>query len=262
LLLFGGDPGPNSNDVLPSLADSASILDVDDQTDPNWILEQQSWANEPSRRMHHSASSTGGKIWITGGEKVDGSNSAISQHEVFNPQSPTFTQLPSANGPPDIYGHTSIVLLNGSLVVFGGYSQSLASMIPFSTIWMLDTTSTNLQWVSLPVDTTNLPTPRRGFAAALLDSGMIIIHGGADAILQTTYSDGWILDTTRNPMVWSEVGQLSQLGARRDHMAVAIGTNVLFAFGTTSDVLFSFSIPYLVHRVQQQWASSCGLIVV
>jgi hypothetical protein len=235
LLLFGGEPGPNSGTVLSTLPDSADILDVYDQINPQWTVEPQSWANEPARRMYHSASSTGGKIWITGGEKADGSNDAISDHEVFDPSIPTFTQLPSVNGPPDIYGHASIVLSNGSLIVFGGYTQSLASMNALSTIWLLDTTASNLQWTLLSVANTTLPTPRRGFAAALLETGMVIIHGGADATLETTYSDGWILDTTQNPMVWSAVPQLSQLGSRRDHLAVATGQGVLFAFGYGSN---------------------------
>jgi hypothetical protein len=150
---------------------------------------------------------------------------------VFDPYAPSFSSLPSTNGPFDIYGHASIVLPNGSLILFGGYSQSMASMIPLSSIWMLNTTSNSAQWTSLSVENTSLPPPRRGFAATIIDGGKVVIHGGADALLQTTYSDGWILDTTQNPMTWTAVQQLSQLGARRDHLAVAVGKTVLFAFG-------------------------------
>ena len=210
------------------------MLDVEDHDSPSWVNESQGWANEPSRRVFHSASSSGGKVFITGGQKADGSQTALSQHEVFDYTGPTFTPLPTANGPPDLYGHTSLVLRNGSLLVFGGYSQSQGTLLPFSTIWILDTWADTFAWSTVRVDSTTLPTGRRGFAAVVLSDDRILIHGGSDADLQTTYSDGWILDTTKDPMVWTQVDSLSALGPRRDQMVVAIGSVVIFGFGGSS----------------------------
>ncbi|KAF9647994.1 hypothetical protein BDM02DRAFT_3097215, partial [Thelephora ganbajun] len=231
MLMFGGQPDPNSNIVLPDRPDSAWTLDVENRDNPSWLNEPKGWANEPSRRIFHSASSSGGKVFITGGQKADGSQIALSQHEVYDYKGPTFTTLPTADGPPDLYGHTSLVLRNGSLLVFGGYSQSQGTLLPFSTIWILDTWADTFTWSLAHVDNTTLPPARRNFAAVVLSDDRILIHGGSDAVLQTTYSDGWILDTTKDPMVWSHVYQLSALGARRDHMAVAMGSVVIFAFG-------------------------------
>lgn len=170
-------------------------------------------------------------MFITGGEKADGSQIALSAHEVFDYTNPSFDSLPSTNGPPDLYGHTSLVLRNGSLVVFGGYSQSQSALLPFSTIWTTNTLADTCKWSLIRIDNTTLPSARRNFAAVVLADGRILIHGGSDAVLQTTYGDGWILDTTRNPMVWSQVDSLSPLGARRDHMAVAVGSVLMFGFG-------------------------------
>ncbi|KAF9779020.1 hypothetical protein BJ322DRAFT_1113881 [Thelephora terrestris] len=231
MLLFGGQPDPNSNIVLPDIPDSAWTLNVQDSTSPSWVDEPQGWASEPSRRIYHSASSSGGKVFIIGGQKADGSQTAISQHESFDYSVPSFTALPTLNAPPDIYGHTSLVLWNGTLLVFGGYSQSQDTLLSFSTIWTLDTWADTLTWSFARIDNTTLPLARRNFAAVVLSDGRILIHGGSDAVLQTTYSDGWILDTTKDPMVWSQVGPLSTLGPRRDHMAVAIGPVVIFGFG-------------------------------
>lgn len=231
LLLFGGDPGPNSGTAVMTGSDSAALLNIFDRATPVWTSETASWANEPMRRIHHSASSTDGKLWIVGGEKDDGSNTALSDHYVFDPAGPTFTQLPSTSGPPDLFGHASIVLSDGRLLVFGGYSQSMAGLIPFSTVWVLDTTQTTLSWTSLSISSSSLPTPRRAFACVLLDGGKILIQGGADAALQNVYSDGWVLDTTQNPMVWSSVASLSQLGPRYDHFAICIDSQVIFGFG-------------------------------
>ena len=231
MLVFGGQPDPNSNIVLPDRPDSVWILNVQDNDSPSWVNESEGWANEPSRRIFHSASSSGGKVFIAGGQKADGSQTALNTHEIFDYTGPTFAALPTANGPPDLYGHTSLVLHNGSLLVFGGYSQSQNTLLPFSTIWILDTWADTFTWSSARIDTTTLPSARRNFAAVVLSDGRILIHGGSDAALQTTYSDGWILDTTKDPMVWIQVDSLSALGQRRDHMVVAIGSVLIFGFG-------------------------------
>ncbi|OBZ72505.1 hypothetical protein A0H81_07623 [Grifola frondosa] len=127
MLLFGGDAGPNGPIADPEEADSAALLDVSNRTDPAWTLESQSWAGEPLRRIYHSASSTGGKIWL---------------RTLVRPAA-------SANGPPDLYGHASAVLPNGTLIVFGGYSPSQSALLPLSTIWSLDTTQSTLTWATL-----------------------------------------------------------------------------------------------------------------
>ncbi|KAK7690503.1 hypothetical protein QCA50_005601 [Cerrena zonata] len=234
ILLFGGDPGPNSPVNLPVQSDSAALLNVGSQQ-PTWTFETSSWANEPLRRIYHSSSSSKGKVWIVGGSKADGSDAAFSEHYVFDPDTPSFTQLSSNNAPSDIYGHQSVVLPNGWLLVLGGYLPSQRALVPFTDIWAIDTANPNNGWTTLEVSSANLPPPRRGFAAATLDSGRILIHGGADAELQQTFNDGWILDLTQRPVVWSPVDTLSQLGARKDHFAVALGQVVFFGFGYGSN---------------------------
>ena len=69
------------------------------------------------------------------------------------------------------------------------------------------------------------------FAAALLDNGGILIHGGSDSSLETNFADGWILDTSQSTMNWTQIEALSQLGALRDHFAASQGDLVLFGFG-------------------------------
>ncbi|KAI0649392.1 hypothetical protein C8Q79DRAFT_999177 [Trametes meyenii] len=258
LLLFGGDAGPNGPIADPEKADSAALLNVANRASPVWTLESQSWANEPLRRIYHSASSTGGKIWLTGGEKADGSGNAFSDHYIYDPTSPSFTQLPTTNGPPDILGHTSLILPDRRLIVFGGYSPSQSALLPFSTVWSLDTTQSSLSWTTLSVSTANLPSPRRGFASAVLDDGKVIIQGGADAEMQNVFDDGWVLDTTQSPMAWSSLAALSELGPRRDHFAVALGSEVLFGFGAYNPVSLPSSRPYLTSpRLRSIRACQC-----
>ncbi|KAH7890564.1 hypothetical protein F5I97DRAFT_47380 [Phlebopus sp. FC_14] len=232
LLLFGGQPGPNSETVLTTLNDSAALLSVSNQSHPSFLTEPQNWASEPMRRMRHSTSSIGGRIWIVGGEKADGSGNAYSDHYVFDPSAAEFNPLPSGNdAPPDIYGHASLVLPDGKLVVLGGCCASCAQLVPMSTVWSLDTTQNTLNWQVLLVSNSSLASPRRDFSAVVLSNGNILIHGGGDAQLETTYSDGWILDTSQIPMVWQNVEVLAQVGPRKDHFAIQTGGLVLFGFG-------------------------------
>ena len=228
--MFGGDGGPNSPIVQPNAADSAILVSLNDQLQPQWIFEPTSWASEPSRRVRHSTSSTSGKIWIVGGEKDDGSGLGYSDHYVFDPNGPSFTQLPSG-GPPDLYGHASVVLSNGSLLIFGGFSPSQSQLIPFTTMWLMDTSQGTLSWSNVSVQSASVPSGRREFAATILSGDRILIHGGSDAQLQTSYSDGWILDTSS--MTWTNISALATLGPRRDHFAVQVGSEVIFGFGSS-----------------------------
>lgn len=243
LLLFGGQPGSNSQTVLTSLNDSAILVSAYDRADPSFFIESQNWGGEPMRRIRHSASSTGGKVWIVGGEKADGSGNGFFDHYLFNPVLQEFVMLPSdGNAPPDIYGHASLILPDGRLLILGGYCASCGELIPLNSVWSLDTTQAILAWDMISVSNYTVPNPRRDFAAVVLATGEILIHGGGDGELQTTYSDGWILNTTQIPMVWQEAQSLQQLGARKDHLAIQCNGQVLFAFGYGSSAPASATV--------------------
>lgn len=232
MLLFGGDPATNSATVLTNRADSSWMLDVYVWSEPSWEQEALAWAGQPTRRIHHSTvTSTSGQVYIIGGEMADGSEIALTEHYVFDPDSQSFTQLPTSNGPSDIIGHSAVILSNGTMLVFGGYSQSQDSLYPFSTIWTLDTTRSTLSWEIITLSATSLPNPRRAFASTCIEGNKVVIQGGSDASYQTTYSDGWILDLSLESPNWVEVDILTQVGARRDHFAVPIGSSVIFGFG-------------------------------
>lgn len=228
-LIFGGNTGPLSSIVLLDNDDSAQLLNVHDPTAPTFVTLPTNWAGEPQRRMRHATASANGVIYIIGGEAADGSGNTFSTHYLFNPSVPTFTQLPTQNSPPGIFGHAVVILFDGRLLVFGGISGG--QLVPFSTVWILDTTKSNLTWTLASIAGSNLPSPRASFAVVLLDDGRILIQGGTDASFQTNVADGWILDPSTNPMTWTAVPALSQVGARRDHFAVNAGGQVFFAFG-------------------------------
>ncbi|CAA7266976.1 unnamed protein product [Cyclocybe aegerita] len=231
VLLFGGQPDANSPIVITDRNDSAALLDVFSRLGPTWSSEPSSWGGEPIRRIRHStATSPDGLVFIFGGEKADGSQNALSDHYYFDPKSLTFNPLPSTNAPPGLYGHVSIMLPDGRILVFGGYCQSRGELLSLGTIWVLE--SKTLAWSVITVDSANLPSPRMSFAAVLISGERIIIHGGSDANLQNNFEDGWVLDTTT--LTWTRIDALSLLGPRRDHCAVFYGGQVIFGFGYTN----------------------------
>jgi hypothetical protein len=230
LLLFGGDPGPNSPS-LPESTDSASLADIMNRLQPSFLCEDASWAGEPLRRIYHRAATVDGKVYITGGLKVDGA-SALGDDWLYDPSGPNFYQLPTDNSPGEIYGHASVVLEDGRILVFGGFSGSSSSLLPLSDIWVLDTTQSSLLWSTLSVASSSLPEPRRNFAFVYIGNGKILIQGGGDATMQSIFSDGWTLDISQSPAVWSQIEALSAVGQRRDHFAVYYGSSVVFGFGT------------------------------
>jgi hypothetical protein len=230
-LIFGGNTGPLSDVVLLNNDDSALLLDVAVHTAPTFLSLPKGWAGEPQRRMRHATASRDGKIYIIGGEAADGSGNTFSTHYILDPSVPAFTELPSANAPPGIFGHAAIILIDGRLLVFGGISRG--QLVPFSTCWLLDTTQSNLTWTLCSIDGSSLPSPRASFAVVLLDDGRILIQGGTNAAFQSNFADGWILDPSRSPMTWTLVPALSQIGPRRDHFAFSAGGQVVFGSGTS-----------------------------
>jgi hypothetical protein len=228
-VIFGGTTGPVSAVVLLNKDDSVELLNVQDPTAPTFLSLPDGWVGEPQRRMRHATASMNGIVYIIGGEAADGSGITFPTHYVFNPSIPAFTQLPTENAPPGLFGHAAIILFDGRLLVFGGISQG--QLVPFSVLWVLDTGQANPTWSQAVIDATNLPLPRASFAVVLLDDGRILIHGGTDANFLLNFADGWILDPFKNPMTWTVVPALSQLGPRRDHFAINAGGQVVFGFG-------------------------------
>ncbi|KAF9485129.1 hypothetical protein BDN70DRAFT_917084 [Pholiota conissans] len=226
--LFGGQLGTTS----ASSSGEAGILDIFSRVSPQWTLNVTTNGTEPPSRMRHTSVTTpNGLVFIFGGERTDGSNMGFSDHFYYDPNAETFTLLPTYNAPLDIFGHASIILSDGRILVFGGFSPSQGNLISFASIWVLDTSQSSFNWTVINTATTAVPSPRVAFAAVLIEDGKILIHGGCDASFQTNINDGWVLDTTQNPMTWTIVDGLSQLGGRRDHFAVHSGGQVIFGFG-------------------------------
>ena len=206
MLSFGGDGG--TIEAVQTQNDSTWLLSVNFASQSiDFTQEPTGWGNQPMRRIHHSSASLsmGGDVYITGGLKDDGSGVTFADVYQFNSTNSAFSTLPSL--PQGLYHHSSILLPNGTLIVLGGVYASPTTgsgvLLPFSTLYVFDTTSTTASWVSLSIGGT-VPFGRRGATVALNNNGTTaFIFGGADAELATVYGDGWELDVAS--CAWQQV---------------------------------------------------------
>jgi hypothetical protein len=213
LLSFGGDAGPSEPTQTQSDSTWYMTLDAGQKT-AEWQRQPSGWGNQPSRRIYHSAVGGGGKVFITGGLRNDGSGIGFAETYTFDPAS-GFTQ--SAPLLRAVYHHGSVLLPNGTLIVLGGVSNSMATGVPaaqsLSTISVLDTTITGGSWTEHPISGTS-PSPRRGMATVLSSDGKeIFVNGGASTTFDEIYSDTWVLNV--ETLQWRQVGQAGVAGRRR-----------------------------------------------
>lgn len=254
-LFFGGDPGPSY--PLSTRNDSAGSMWFNGNS-ATWTTHPENWANEPLRREFHSATSWYNKVFITGGEKADGSGLAFKEPYQYDSGSSQFTQLSSDNGPPDLIGHASLTLSNGTLLVLGGYSNSLSQLQPLSTIYTFNISSNT--WSSFNASGGTVPDGRRNFAAVMLGDSQFLIQGGADGSLANGLSDGFIFDL--NAKTWTNVTALEGVGARWDHTVFAAGSQVFFAFGMFCPFTLKNYHLHMISRIHISWCRVQSALVV
>lgn len=241
ILSFGGDGGPS--EAIQTRPDSVWYLTLDAEgRKANWKRQAEGWGNQPARRIYHSAVGGGGKVYITGGLRNDGSGTSYSEVYEFDPAK-GFTDLPPL--PRATYHHSSFLLPNGTLVVLGGVAIDMATGMPstrlLSTIATLDTGNPSATWAETIIPGV-APQSRRAMASALSEDGKtIFIHGGASTTFTEVYADAWTLDV--ETLAWTEVGQsavrrhvarqeVAGPGGRYDHSAiVAPGGQVIILGG-------------------------------
>lgn len=163
--------------------------------------------------MRHSCAAPigGGKVYITGGQEPDYSE-AFAQSFVFDPATQEFSPLPSL--PVALYGHASVLLANGTLLVFGGIAQvpgGGATLQPLDFAYALDTTAGG-DWQKVAIGGAS-PGGRHGMSASLNTDGTIFIFGGLDNETGPL-NEGWLLDPAA--MQWSQTflgtGRSGKLG--------------------------------------------------
>jgi hypothetical protein len=242
--LFGGDGGPSlaiqtNNDSTWSLqlGPSSSSLPAASLTHSTDVLQ-------PIRKTYSSAAAHNGRVFITGGERADGSQ--LGYDTVYCLSSDrsalVYSQLPSL--PATLVHHASIILANGTLIVIGGWIASSDQYLAFSQAYALDTASPTAEWHPIdlsPSSRDGVPVQRRGHTVTFVEStGTAILFGGVTGGLQgNPLNDIWELEL--NTARWTKVVSPSsstkrataamQPGPRWDHTAVAAGDQILIFGG-------------------------------
>jgi hypothetical protein len=229
LLAFGGDAGPS--EPTQTQSDSAWYMSVNiGERTAEWQRQASGWGSQPSRRIYHSAVGGGGKVYITGGLRNDGSGIGFGETYEFDP-SHGFVEM--APLPRAVYHHGSVLLPNGTIIVLGGVSIDMATGVPaaqtMARISILDTSSPSSTWIEK--STVGIaPSARRGMAIVLSADGKeIYIQGGASTTFDTIFADSWSLNV--ETLEWKQVGitpgsrkvvrqSIPDPGARYDHSAV------------------------------------------
>ncbi len=124
---------------------------------------------------------------------------------------------------PAIFGHASVLLDDGRLIVFGGFSPSAESLNPLSQIWCLNTKTSPMAWSMVATSNTSLPEPRRAFAATLLPKDRVwFMEGAMQVFSAASMMDGFLtlVDRRRNGRNWSHSLELV-LGGTTLHTPLA-----------------------------------------
>ena len=158
VLVAGGDN--NGGSVLAS-------AELYDPATGAWIT---TGSLATGRTDHTATLLPNGKVLVEAGEGSGGS-AALASAELYDPVSGTWTVTGSL-GTARYFGHTATLLLNGQVLVAGGfdplgYLTSAELYDPASGTWTA---------------TASLVTPRTGQTATLLPDGEVLVAGGYDGI--------------------------------------------------------------------------------
>lgn len=206
-LVFGGDGGAGT--PLPTGTDSAWLLSLQGgeggEGAPAFTQQANTWANQPPRRILHSATaSPDGTVYITGGQRNDGSGMILSDAYALPPTSTIFTLLPTL--PRGTAHHISAFLANGTLIMVGGISTAPETGNPalrgMDVIYTLDTKLSPPVWREVPISG-QVPPPRRGAAGAMMADDKLYLLGGTGMSSTEAMGDMWALDLRAGS--WSQV---------------------------------------------------------
>ncbi|ORY28477.1 hypothetical protein BCR39DRAFT_588706 [Naematelia encephala] len=259
-LLFGGDGG--STEAVQTLSDSSWLLSVDSAGTVNLSRQDTGWAAQPMRRIYHSAvqSEDGSVSYIIGGMKDDGSEEVFDEVYAFSTAIPSFATFTSL--PQGLYHHASVMLPNGTIVVFGGVFTSSSTggpaLLPLGTLYAIDTTATNPGWSTLTLGG-SAPNGRRGATAVLDQAGeKVFLFGGGDVALSTAFGDLWVLDL--ETFVWQEISAGDGPSARFDYCLVPVGGDQVIVFGGHTGTSPADPNVYVLDTAIGSWKNSFNMV--
>ncbi|KAJ2777892.1 hypothetical protein GGI15_004361 [Coemansia interrupta] len=123
-------------------------------------------------------------------------------------------------------GHTATMVNDSDMVILGGSDGS--RLVGLNVVYVY--TASQRQW-SRRTATGSIPTARQYHVATVVNSTLIVIHGGANLNLTTAMKDVAVLDT--ETWTWSAPQISNSPEARFAHSASQAGPYMMIAFGRT-----------------------------
>ena len=189
----------------------------------------------PPGRMAHSATLVGNKIAVFGG--WDGSQT-LADFWVFATENNSWLR-PRIGGPTPAprQGHTATLLADGGLMIFGGYSVRDAKALPEYLRNTVELNLAKMEWTRLAISG-ELPTPRYGHRAILLDT-QVVVFGGYNAANKpqrgvdsdVAFPDSLVSLDSRLLEWWRPVAEGRSPGMRYGHTFTPVGDNHFLIFG-------------------------------
>ncbi len=190
---------------------------------PALAANSGTWANtgnmNVSRAGHSATLLLNGQVLVAGGEN---STAGQTSAELYNPTTGKWTLTGSmAIGR---YAHSAVLLSSGEVLVAGGIvSTNIQGIVSYTATAELYNPSTG-QWTT----TGNMSTPRFAHGVALLQSGQVLVAGGANANGLLATAELYEPSTGK----WTETGSLNH--ARSTHATLLPSGQVLMAGGGLS----------------------------
>lgn len=156
----------------------------------------------------------GGKIYYAGGLH-DGN--AVNWFDVYDPVANSWTALSNM---PTIRDHFHAAVLNGKFYAIGGRDTQINAVTPAVDVYNFATSS----WSTL---STTLPTPRGGFAVAVIGTEILVIGGEGGGV----HNDVEAYNTVTN--TWRDLAPMTT--ARHGIQAIVCNGNVYLAAGGTAE---------------------------
>jgi photosystem II stability/assembly factor-like uncharacterized protein len=188
----------------------------EDYTEP-WT-QQTASAGWAPRTRHSSVALPDGSIVVTGGQTSD----FYYNNEVWRStdNGMTWTQLlPNDDWWPERYGHSSVALPDGTIVLMGGYSYGYSN-----EVWQSEDNGTT--WTQLPND--EGWSGRYYHSSVAMPDGSIVLMGG--------YSSGYsneVWRSTDNGTTWTQMTANAGWSGRYRHSSVAMPDGRIVLMGGT-----------------------------
>ncbi|GBC10142.1 hypothetical protein RclHR1_09380002 [Rhizophagus clarus] len=208
---------------------------------------------KPEQRDGHTATLIDNKLYILGGEYIDGSGFPDVGKDFFyldvsvslNTQNLLWNDLSNINTVPTHYDAASVGggANDSTLFLYGGNS----SVTTMELVYAFDPQSNS--W-SIPKITGGIPARKHDLTGIIDHKGLMYLWGGST---DTTLNDMLILDTIN--FVWEKGGVLGVPTAREYYGATLLADNNIIYMGGYSSNELALNEVYLYDTINNNWST-------